>query len=338
MKGRKVKKTGLIRKKQFIENLKIGDSVSDIFLVRKIIPKDNLEVLICDKTGEIKIAFTNKNFNRDDFINIIKPGDFIFIREGVVDDKNGEIKIYLNSLDNIERIDRENVRIEDLVPSLSNTEIESMLSELRDYIDSIDNVYLKSLLKKIFYDEEFVEKFTRTPSSIDHHHNYIGGNLEHTLNVVKICDAISKINKDLNRDLLLTGAMLHDIGKSFEYKPYLLCEKTDEGILAGHIILGERKIREKINELRSEGIDFPENLQMLLSHMILSHHGKREWGSPEIPKLLEALVLHYADLMDSQIKYHAQKIENEKKHRGDNWSLIWDNDLKKRKHFYIGEV
>ena len=156
MKGRKVKKTRLIRKKQFIENLKIGDSVSDVFLVRKIIPKDNLEVLICDKTGEIKITFTDKNLNRDDFINIIKPGDFIFIREGVVDDKNGEIKIYLNSLDNIERIDRENVRIEDLVPSLSNTEIESMLSELRDYIDSIDNVYLKSLLKKIFYDEEFM--------------------------------------------------------------------------------------------------------------------------------------------------------------------------------------
>ena len=94
----------------------------------------------------------------------------------------------------------------------------------------------------------------------------------------------------------------------------------------------------KINELRLEGIDFPENLQMLLSHMILSHHGRREWGSPEIPKLLEALVLHYADLMDSQIKYHAQKIEGEKKHRGDNWSLIWDNDLKKRKYFYIGEV
>ena len=328
----------LIEKKHFIEDLRIGDSVSDVFLVRKIIPKDDPEVLVCDKTGEIKIAFVDRSIDRDDIMNLFKPGNFVFVRKGLIDDRNGEIKIYLDSLDNIEIVDKKNVQIEDLVPSLSDMEISKMLSELRDYIDGIENVHLKALLKKVFYDDEFLEKFVRTPSSIDHHHNYIGGNLEHTLNVVKICDAIAKMNKDLNRDILVTGAMLHDIGKSFEYKPYLLYEKTDEGILAGHIILGERRIREKINELRSEGVDFPEDLEMLLSHMILSHHGRREWGSPEVPKFLEALVLHYADLMDSQIKYHIQKMDEEKKRGKNNWTLIWDNDLRRRKPFYIGEV
>lgn len=326
-----------MEKHQFIENLGTGDRVKDFFLVRKVIPKDDPEIVICDKTGEIKLTFMYRT-DVEKIMNTVRSGEIVFVKEGIVDDRNGEKRIYVRSLDDIKKIEIDEIETKDIFPSLSKIHVENMLNELRKYIESLKNDHLKSLLKKIFYDEDFIERFVSTPSSIDHHHNYIGGNLEHTLNVVRICDSISKINKSLDRDILITGAMIHDIGKSLEYKPHTLYEKTEEGILLGHIILGERLVRERIEDLRSEGIDFPKDLNMIISHMILSHHGKQEWGSPETPKTLEALVLHYADLMDSQIKYHEQKINSWKRSSKNKWMLIWDNDIKKKKTFLHREI
>ena len=324
-----------ISKKKFITELEVGEKVDDVFLVRKIISGEKPSLLVCDRSGEMRVVF-REDYDRS-ALDFIKPGDVIILKDGLISEHNGEKLILLESPRSMERVEKEEVKLEDLVPSLDKETIERLKKDLMNYVKGIKNDHLRILLEEAFLDKDLVERLAKTPSSMDHHHNYVGGNLEHTLSVARICDFISKIYKDLDRDLLIAGALLHDIGKSLEYEPNMVQEKTKEGILLGHIHLGERIVREKISKIRSRGVEFPEELEMLIIHMILSHHGKREWGSPEIPKTLEALVLHYADLLDAHIKYHVQKVEEGVKLGEREWIPIWDHDLKKKKRFYIGE-
>ncbi|HDO19302.1 MAG TPA: HD domain-containing protein [Thermoplasmatales archaeon] len=335
------------RKERFVSELEIGDTVNDLFVVKKKMNpryyRDGLwfELLVGDRTGEIKVNFWGDENTEDvkDLFNSFRVGDVVLIKSGKVELYDNEIQISVDGeRGTIERCSPDEYYIEDFIPALDRDKRKELINQLREEIGKIKNIPLKTLLTRFFDDMDFVERFSSIPSSVNHHHNYIGGNLEHTLNVVKICKAISDITPDINRDLLITGAILHDIGKTEEYRCTSFIDKTDEGRLAGHIVLGDRMVKSKIEELRREGVDFPRYLENQVSHMILSHHGKLEWGSPEIPKLIEAIVLHHADLMDSQIKYHIQKREEERRIRDDNWGVIWDNDMRRKKPFYIGEV
>ncbi len=332
-------------KEQFVEQLREGNQVDDIFAVkRKSSPKSYkkgtwFEILVGDKTGDIKIKFwggSNKE-RINKLFNSFKVGDIIRVKSGTVEVYENSLQISVN--ENVGNINKcEKYRLEDFVPALEKSKIRELYSKLRKEIDSIGNPYLKKLLEAFFDDPKFADRFAHAPSAIAHHHNYVGGNLEHTLNVVRICNSISEINPDINRDLLVTGAILHDIGKVEEYSCTSIIDKTESGKFVGHIVLGDRMVRKKIEELRDKGVDFPENLENQISHMILSHHGKHEWGSPEIPKMLEAVALHYADLLDSQIKYHKQKRDEEKRLNEEDWGMIWDTDLGRRKWFYLGDI
>jgi 3'-5' exoribonuclease len=141
----------------------------------------------------------------------------------------------------------------------------------------------------------------------------------------------------INRDLLITGAILHDIGKIKEYKVTAAIDKTEQGNFIGHIVIGDRWIREKIDELKNKGKSFDEDLENHLCHLILSHHGKYEWGSPRLPKTVEACALHQADLMDSQIKNYIQNIEEGKKRTDEDWAFLWDPDLGRKRVMYLGD-
>ena len=141
----------------------------------------------------------------------------------------------------------------------------------------------------------------------------------------------------INKDLLITGAVLHDIGKIKEYQTKAAIDKTDEGNFIGHIVLGERWIREKIDELRKKGKKFDTDLENRLCHIILSHHGRYEYGSPRMPKTIEAMVVHQADMMDSQVKNFIQNIEEGRKNSDDDWGFIWDPDIGMKRAMYLSE-
>ena len=140
----------------------------------------------------------------------------------------------------------------------------------------------------------------------------------------------------VDKDLLCCGAILHDIGKLKEYHYTAAIDKTDDGFFIGHIVIGDRWIREQIQHLRDNGTDFPKDLEQHLCHLILSHHGHYEWGSPRLPKTLEACILHQADLMDSQVKNFIQQLEDAKKlTEDDHWAFVYDPDLGRKREIFL---
>jgi len=186
-------------------------------------------------------------------------------------------------------------------------------------IESIKNIYLKKLLKTFFDDQEFVEKFKRAPAATKVHQPYLGGLLEHTCNLVRICETICDIYKEINREFLITMALLHDIGKVREYTYNRVIEYTDEGKLLGHIAIGLEMIDQKI-----KGLDnFPPDLELMIKHTLLSHHGRFEFGSPKLPSILTATALHYADEIEAKISGFIN-IKEESGNINEKWSKwIW---------------
>ena len=177
--------------------------------------------------------------------------------------------------------------------------IDEMYTELKGIIDTVEEPHLKKLLYSFFVEDEgFVSKFKLHSAAKSVHHGFIGGLLEHTLSVTRICDFYSKNYPILNRDLLLTAAICHDIGKIYEISDFPENDYTDEGNLLGHIVMGTMMVRDRANQI--EG--FPQVLLGELEHCILAHHGKLEFGSPKKPGLMEAMALAYADDTDAKME------------------------------------
>ena len=186
---------------------------------------------------------------------------------------------------------------------------------LNDLTASITDPYLSKLAALIFDNEQFRKGYLRTPGGMRWHHPYIGGLLEHSIGVADICDFVASRHQTLNRDLLIMGALLHDAGKLREYSATTTIEYTDEGRLEGHIVIGERLVRNMCE--RIEG--FPAKLKMLLSHIMLAHQGHKEFSSPVEPMIPEAFVLYFADEMDSKLNA-LDRIADKPQNKGENWS------------------
>jgi len=188
--------------------------------------------------------------------------------------------------------------------------IDCLLSDLEAIIASITDIYMRELLRKIFQDE-LRDTFIKAPAAKKIHHNYSGGLLEHSVTVAKLCEEISKVYPVLNRDLLLTGALLHDLGKIAEYKIKVIPEYTVSGRMLGHIVLGSEILGEQIKKMRDENSYFPEELEVILKHLVLSHHGSLEFASPVVPLFPEALVLHMMDNLDAKMYVFLNRISEE---------------------------
>lgn len=172
-----------------------------------------------------------------------------------------------------------------------------MLSDLKELANQIHNRHLKILIDSFMTDHNFITKFKKAPAAKNFHHSYLGGLLEHTLSVSQMAVKVSEHYPDLDRDLLLSGAILHDIGKIEELTFELNIDYSNKGRLLGHIVLGVMMVEDKLNSLK----DFPAELALRLKHLILSHHGEFEFGSPKRPKFLEAFALHLIDDLDAKI-------------------------------------
>jgi 3'-5' exoribonuclease len=171
------------------------------------------------------------------------------------------------------------------------------MSDLKHFINSVKNIYLKKILEMFFEDDNFVTEFCNSTAAIQYHHASRGGLLEHTLSIVKICNWLAGHYKNLNRDLLVSGAIFHDVGKIREYELSIPIKFTDEGKLLGHITIGYGMVLEKILKIKG----FPADLRDNLLHIILSHHGHKEFGSPRRPKTPEAFIVYHVDYMDAEI-------------------------------------
>ncbi|MBI5483332.1 MAG: HD domain-containing protein, partial [Deltaproteobacteria bacterium] len=196
----------------------------------------------------------------------------------------------------IAKIPEEQVCLADFLPE-SPRPNQEMRQELTDVVAAIGNSHLKSLMDSFLADEAFMALYCSAPAAKAMHHVYLGGLLEHSLALVKLVKTIVPISGGINEDLLVVGALLHDVGKIDEMSYERAFDYTDEGKLLGHITIGVELINDRIRQIDG----FPRELAMLLKHMLLSHHGQYEFGSPKRPKTIEATILNYLDDMDSKI-------------------------------------
>ncbi|OGD17586.1 hypothetical protein A2V47_02975 [Candidatus Atribacteria bacterium RBG_19FT_COMBO_35_14] len=285
-------------KKQMVTDFNLNTRINNIFFLKNVefrVRRDNKTIdmffKIADKTGEIEAV--NWDVSDD---KVEKLGKIEFARvEGYITKKksDGTLQATVSSLIKAAPLDLD---YSDYLPQ-SKKDLDQLMNILYSNIESIKNIYLKKLLKTFFDDQEFVEKFKKAPAATKVHQPYLGGLLEHTCNLVRICETIGDIYKEVNRDFLLTMALLHDIGKVREYTYDRVIEYTDEGKLLGHITIGLEMIDQKIKSLDN----FPHDLELMIKHTLLSHHGRFEFGSPKLPSILTAIALHYADETEAKI-------------------------------------
>ncbi|MGH7491304.1 MAG: 3'-5' exoribonuclease YhaM family protein [bacterium] len=231
---------------------------------------------------------------------------------GVLEEYQGQKQLKIDKI----RLAREDdaVDLTRLIPTTPRDR--GMLWEqYQHFIDSLAQPHLLSLLRRIFADEEFVKAFCDTPGGKKWHHAYLGGLLEHTLNIATICDRLAKIYPQVDRDLLIAAALLHDIGKVDSYTHGPMFEFTDAGRLLGHIVLGAQLVAEKIRQFP----EFPAELAMRLQHLILSHQGTLEQASPVVPMTPEGFLLYYADEIDSKMNAILRLIAKDQG-EGKRWS------------------
>lgn len=338
--------TGKRKKEQYIENLREGDVVNDNYAVKiKNAPRSYKRgtwfgIVVTDKTGEINVKYWGGD-NKERVKRLydsFKPGDVVQVRLGNVEIYEEKPQISINeTVGGIRRCNISEYDVSDFIPSLDDKKIKELFETLKNDIKTVENEQLRDLLDLFFNDKEISREFMTSPSAMTHHHNYVGGNLEHTVGVLRLCKNICQMYPGINVDLVIAGAMLHDIGKLKEYVSTASVDKTDIGNFIGHIVIGDRWIREKIDVLRKKGKDFDEDLESKLCHIILSHHGRYAFGSPRMPKIVEAMIVHAADMMDSQVKNFIQNIEEGRKTSEDNWGFIWDSDMGMKRPMYLGE-
>ncbi len=288
---------------RYIEQLQDGENVSEVYLCKnKIVGKTKsgksyYSLLLQDKTGSIdaKIWELNNGIGHFDSMNYVRV--------------DGQITTFNNALQlNVKKIriaDEGEYAQDDYMPC-TKKEVDEMFADLLKLVDSLEHSYYKTLLKSFFVDDkETAAEFKRHSAAKSIHHGYIGGLLEHSLAVARMCDYYTTYYKRLNRDLLITAALLHDIGKIYELSGFPENDYTDAGQLLGHIVMGTMMIRDRIKDIP----DFPAKAANELEHCILAHHGELEYGSPKKPALLEALALSFADNTDAKIQTFMEALD-----------------------------
>lgn len=258
-----------------------------------------LTLRIGDRTGEISMKIWDY---RPDAFPELSSGKVVRLKGASVRSFNGTIQIELDAKANaaLEVLNGSEVEFDVFLPSVPGGT--GLYWEIVDQSRAqVAHGPLANLLSAFFDDADFRRTFARVPAALRRHHVYIGGLLEHTAGVVRLALAAADHYPGINRDLLTAGALLHDIGKLQTYRVGRGFEGTDEGRLIGHLVLGTQMVREKIQELRRMGADFSVEDEGLLLHLLVSHHGIMEWGSPVEPLLVEACILHHADNFDAEV-------------------------------------
>lgn len=308
---------------KFLKDYKEGDRVFDIYLCKhkqSAVTKNGKPyetVILQDKTGTVDAKIWDPNSaGIDDFDSL----DYIEVY-GDVTSFQGALQINVKRV----RLCREGEYDPANYLPVSKKEIAGMYKELLRYIGSIQNAYLKKLLEAFFVeDEAFIRAFQKSSAAKSVHHGFVGGLLEHTLSVVKLCDYFCRAYPLLKRDLLLAAAMCHDIGKTKEISLFPQNDYTDDGQLLGHIVMGSEMIGEKVRSIPG----FPEVLEAQLKHCILAHHGEYEYGSPKKPAIMEALALNLADNTDAKLETFTEILEGTTEQGWLGYNRLFESNLR----------
>lgn len=302
--------------RRFIQQLSDGEVIDEVFLVADKQLRTNrngnlfLQLELRDRTGSMSARLWNASENH---FRMFEAGDLLHVK-GRVQLFQGALQMILS---HIAPAEVEKADLTDFLPH-SEQDISKLLDRLRTLLN-VRNHHLRALIECFLIDDRFMTDFCRVPAGIKNHHAYVGGLLEHVVQMLEVADRILPLYPELDRDLLMTGIFLHDIGKVRE----LACDRslsyTDEGQLVGHITIGVELLGEKVKlvpELTGE--PFPTELLLRLKHMILSHHGSYEFGSPRLPMTVEAIALHLIDSLDSKVHSFARDIRSDR-----NQSAAW---------------
>ncbi len=290
---------------QTIAALKEGDWVEEIYLVtsKQVSTAKNgvtyLSLKLADKTGEIDGRLWD---NADEAARKFEREDFVRIK-GIASNYQGSMQIKMKT---IEKVDDSRVDISNFLES-STRNADDMVKELKAVASSLQNGHLRKLMSAFLDDTEFMESFKRVPAAKTLHHNYIGGLIEHVLELITLVRDVAKHFPSVDSGLLTVGAFLHDIGKVRELVVKKSIGYTTEGRLIGHISLGYEMVTDKINAIP----EFPRELSMLLKHIMLSHHGEYEFGSPKRPKIQEAIIINYLDDLSAKINNFQATLKKE---------------------------
>lgn len=292
-------------KKIFVEQIREREWVDSPFLVRdKIMAmakngKPYMTLKLVDRTGEVegrvwdRVDEFSERFGKDDFLRV-----------------QGKASVYLGKMQlvvqELSRLADGEVDLADYLP-VATRSTDELVAELRTRVGSLTDPHLRRLLEAFLADAAFLQRLATAPAAKTMHHVYLGGLLEHSLAVADLADDVSRRYPGVQRDLLVVGALLHDIGKVAELCYERSFDYTDEGKLIGHIVMGVEMVEEKVRQLP----DFPRSLATLVKHLLLSHHGQYEFGSPKRPKTLEAVILNFLDDLDSKINGVRTHIERD---------------------------
>ncbi|MHC4069778.1 MAG: 3'-5' exoribonuclease YhaM family protein [Planctomycetota bacterium] len=307
---------------KFINEIAPGETIDDVYMIREPILRSTtrgdlyIAMYICDRSGQLNGRMwqaTEAVYN-----SLPKPG-FVHI--------NGRSEVYQNNLqivaNNVSVVDSSEVEIEDFL-ARTPKDVGKMFGELKEIVGGIKHKQLKALVDEFLADEELMGKFCEAPAAMKLHHNYLGGLLEHTHNMLCVAEAVFGFYPEVNRDLVLAGIFIHDMGKTDELCYDMAFSYTDSGQLIGHISKGFVMLQEKVKSLKSKGVEIDELILDSLGHIIISHHGQYEFGSPKLPATPEAFMVNYIDDLDAKVRQVRGVIENEP---GDSDWTGWQNSL-----------
>jgi len=249
-----------------------------------------LVLRLLDNSGEIEGRVWER---AEDLGRGFEKNDFVRVR-GQATLYQGKVQIRVQD---VMRVDQQSVATEDFLPK-SSFDPEFMLDELKSILRGIKNPHLLALAETFFSDRGLMDLFKRAPGAKTIHHPFLSGLLEHTLSLLKLILKVVENYRGVDLDLLLIGGFLHDIGKVYEFSFDRAVDYTDEGQLLGHLVMEVEMVNQKIATIP----DFPEELAMLVKHLLVSHHGAYEFGSPKLPQTLEAVILHALDDLDGKIQ------------------------------------
>ncbi len=302
-------------KNPFVNELQPNSDITAVLLVQskdvrqKKSGEPYLSLTLSDRSGDIDAKMWDNveevldNFDRDDFVKV-----------------RGRVQIFQNkpqlTVHRLQKMEDGEVDLGDFFP-VSPRGLDEMWAELRALIDGMSNEHLKALLTAMFADAEIARKFRIAPAAKSIHHAWLGGLLEHVLSLAHLARLTAAHYREVDLDLLLTGVVLHDIGKIHELTFDRSISYSTEGQLLGHIIIALRMVDEKLRGLP----EFPVKLRTLVEHMILSHHGELAFGSPKTPMFLEALLLHHLDNLDSKMESMRQHVKRDKSVTGE-WTAF----------------
>jgi 3'-5' exoribonuclease len=273
-----------------------GELVQDVFLVKqsRLLTSRSgnfyIDLTLSDRSGEINAKFWDANRQLYESFAV---DDFVMVRANV--------ETYMDKpqlkVSHVKRLEEEEINLADFLPA-SERDTKEMLEELHELIAGVKDPALGALLNEFFGDEEFAKAFVRCPAAVSLHHAFLGGLLEHTLAVARMALDVANRYPVLDRDMFLAGALLHDLGKVYEIEHVRAFKYSDRGQLLGHLTIGAEEIAKRAGEIK----DFPPEKLMQIQHLILSHHGQFEFGSPKLPMTAEAMALHYLDNLDAKME------------------------------------